>query len=120
MRSLIISIVLFLVLLSLTVINVGFIRGSAEYITECAERMADPSGREDILSELEDFWSRKHDIIGLTVPYTQLDHLSEVLVCVRCAHEAGDENEFQKYRALLVDAAEGISRTERFSIGNIL
>ena len=120
MRSVVISLFLFALLVFLTAVNVKFIGDSEKYIVSLAEEMANESGREDALSSLEDFWNRRKDIIGLTVSYTQLDRMSEMLVCARCAYDAKNEHEFQKYRALIIDAAEGISRTEKFSIGNIL
>ena len=114
-----ISLVLFLLLLAGIFWNAHYVRESSEHLTELAEELTEPDEREDTLSELEEFWEKNKNLFGLSVGFRELDHFGEVLVELRWAHDHSLEAEFQKYRALLLDAIEEISRTEKISVGNI-
>jgi len=117
MRSLIISITLFLILTIAIIINVGFIHNTADYMSSAATALRTPTENE--LSDLENFWERNQEKIGLSISNTYLDGIGRIIISLRCAYEAGDIQEVQKNCALLNDAAEEIRRTERLSLGNI-
>ena len=119
MKALPTSVALFILLIICIIINAFFINSSAELMSSCADKMADPHERDAALSQLEDFWKAKKQLIGLTVPKNQLDQTSTIIINLRTAYDAGDEVSFMRYRALLSDAADTIGRTERFSIENI-
>ena len=114
-----VSLVLFLVLLAGIFWNAHYVRESTEHLTDLAEELKESEKREDTLSGLEEFWEKNKNLFGLSVGFRELDHFGEVLVELRWAHDHGLEAEFQKYRALLLDAIEEIERNERISVGNI-
>ena len=114
-----VSCVLFLVLLAGIFWNARYIRTSEAYLRETVEAMGTVEGRGERLSELEEFWKKHRDLFGLSVGFRELDHFEELLVELRWAHDGGLESEFQRCRALLLDAIEEISRNEQISVGNI-
>ena len=114
-----ISLVLFLVLLAGIFWNAHYVRESTEHLTDLVEELKEPDEREETLTELEGFWEKNKNLFGLSVGFRELDHFGEVLVELRWAHDFGREEDFQKNRALLLDAIEEIERNERISVGNI-
>ena len=128
MKSLLISVILFVALIVCIFLNVWYIRQSSDYITETIQKLNTTDiidvnnmdeNRSDRLAELENFWEENKNRIGLSVSFRELDHFEELLVELRWAYENRDEDEFQKYCALLLDAIEEITRTEKLSIENI-
>ena len=114
-----ISLALFGLLLASIFWNVHYIHQSEHYLTEIVTALDSPDGREERLCELEAFWEKHRDFFGLSVGFRELDHFGEVLVELRWAHDFASEVEFQRQRALLLDAIEEISRNEQVSVGNI-
>ena len=119
MKAVWISLVLFCLLLGGTALNVWYIHKTAAHFYEAAEALSVPEDREATLTELENFWERQEPLISLTVSFRELDHFGEIIVQLRWAQELGDEAEFLRYRALLVDAVEELIRTEQFSVENL-
>ena len=119
MKAFWISLVLFLVLLLGIFWNIHYIHESEESLTELVDALDDSENREERLCELELFWEKNRDIFGLSVGFREIDHFGEVLRELRWAQDYGLEAEFQKYRALLLDAIEEITRNEKLSLGNI-
>lgn len=114
-----ISCALFLALLAGIFWNARYIRTSEAYLKEAVEKLQAVEGRVERLCELEHFWKKHRDLFGLSVGFRELDHFEELLVELRWAHDQGLEAEFQRCRALLLDAIEEISRNEQISVGNI-
>ena len=114
-----VSLTLFLVLLAGIFWNIHYIHKSEAYLTDLVNSLEDTEGREEKLCELEAFWKKHRDRFGLSVGFRELDHFGEVLQELRWAHDFSSEAEFQKYRALLSDAIEEITRNEKLSLGNI-
>ena len=58
-------------------------------------------------------------LFSLSVSFREIDYLGETLLALSAACENRDEVEFERYRALLIDALDGVSRLEQLSIVNI-
>lgn len=119
MKAVWISLILFALLLIGTVLNVWYIHQTADHFYKAAEDLAIPEMRDATLSELEAFWERQEPLISLTVSFRELDHFGEIIAQLRWAQEIGDDAEFSRYRALLIDAVEELMRTEKFSVENL-
>ena len=114
-----ISLTLFFLLLTAIFWNIHYIHENEQYLTELVTSLEEVEGREEKLDELESFWEKHRDFFGLSVSFREIDHFGEVLVELRWAHDFSLEAEFQKYRAMLLDAIEEITRNEKISLGNI-
>ncbi len=117
MKSLIISVTLFLLVALCIIINVGYIHSTADKIEKAAVGLAEPT--EEKISALEELWKKNEGILGLSLSSTFLENVSKTVVSLRCAHESGDAAEYEKNRAFLFHCAEGIRGLERLSIENI-
>ena len=117
MRAVWICIILFSILLLCVGFNSYYIQRQADRLTQIAEQLTNEERRATVLQELDAFWQKHRDWIGLSVGWRELDHLGEILSNLRWAYEAQNESEFQRYRLLFSNAIEEISRNERISIG---
>ena len=72
------------------------------------------------ISELDSFWQRNHPIIGLSVGFTELDRMSDLILDLRFYFESGKEAELFHTREKIKEAADEISRLERFGLENLL
>lgn len=117
MRSLIISVTLFVLVVLCVILNVGYIHSTADKIDNAAADLAEPT--EEKLSALEELWEKNEGLLGLSLSSTFLESVSKTIVSLRCAYESGDRAEYEKNRALLFLCAEGIRGLERLSIENI-
>ena len=119
MKALPITILIFLIMISVIIINVGFINRTSRTMHSLLDNLDESSEREVGISELECFWKNNQSIVGLSISNTQLDNISSLVICLRCSYEEKDDTEFERYRALLYDAADNIRRFEKFSLNNV-
>ena len=121
MRSLIITIVAFFATVCLIALNFTHVNAVAEQMTSLTLTL-DMSKTEEcgaIIEEIEGLWQKNEAIFSLSVSFRETDHLGETILSLRSAFECRDLSEFEKQRALLVDAIDGVARLERFSVINI-
>ena len=119
MKSFVISLVLFSLLTATIVLNYSYINKCAEFLIGTSEKLSFEAEDAGGIKELEKFWDKNRDIIGLSVSYREIDHFCETLISLRSYYESGNRSEFENSRAILIDAAEELARLERFSVGNI-
>lgn len=118
MKAFIISALLFSLLIALIIGNAIYVHRVSEQIRNKLD-VLDQSNAEETLSYLEEYWQRHQPYIGLSVSYRELDHLSELLLSLRASSETQNEQDFELYRKIAIDAADELSRLERFSIENL-
>lgn len=102
-------------------LNFNYINSVADEMTEIA-RSLDLEASEECgkkITELEEIWKKSEAIFSLSVNFKETDHLGETLLALKAAHKSGSIDEFEKSRELLIDAIDGVSRLERFSVINI-
>ena len=112
MRAVGISVILFFALILCMTANSVYIDSSAEYISQISSSLDDKSTREQVLSDLDEFWVKNRRLIELTVPRDQLSDLSAVIVCLKNAASHGNEEDFDKYRGMLFDMAKDLGKYE--------
>ena len=121
MRSLIIIIVAFFATVCLMALNFTHINSVAEEMTSLVLSLdaAKPEECVAAIDEIESTWQENEAIFSLSVSFREIDHLGETILSLRSAFESRDLSEFEKQRALLKDAIDGVARLERFSVINI-
>ena len=120
MRSFIITSLLFSAVLSVIFFNRNYINSSAEYILDCVsdtEFETDPIGS---IERLENFWEKNHPIVGLSVGFKELDRMSDLIIDLKTYFELENADEVKRVRILITEAADEISRLERFGLENLL
>ena len=121
MRTLIIASAIFLALCATMTANFKYINKTADELTELTEKLSiDDADCLEKIDEIEKKWEKSADIFSLSVGFKEIDYLGETLLALRSTAENGSELEFERYRALLIDAIDGVRRLEKFSIMNIL
>ena len=121
MRTLITASAIFLALCVTMVANFRYINGTADELTEMTENLSiDDTDCLEKIDEIQKKWEKSSNIFSLSVGFKEIDYLGETLIALRSTAENGSELEFERYRALLVDAIDGVRRLEKFSIMNIL
>ena len=121
MQTLITVLIIFLALCLAMVFNYLYINNTADELAQLTESLSldDPDCLPRI-NELEKMWEKSSLIFSLTVSFKDLDYLGENLLALKSSAESRNALEFERYRALLVDAIDGVRRLESFSIINIL
>ena len=122
MKTLIITSTAFILLCVAIVLNYGYINNTANELSALVSAL-DFSDIEECkkgVANIQEKWERSYDIFSLRVSFREIDYLGETLISLSHYCEEGNESEFEKYRKLLLDAIEGVSRLEKFSVMNIL
>ena len=119
MKTTIFSIILFLALSATIILNAIFISDTRRYLIDAAEDIKSAYRRDERIEELERFWKSRRGTAGLSVSDVILDQTANIIICIKCANEAENEAEIQKYCTLLADSADNIGRNERLSIDNL-
>ena len=122
MRSIVITLAAFLLLCVLTVFNYNYINNTSDELTRLTDAL-DFSNKDSCrktLNEIDDLWKKSSTIFSLTVSFREIDYLGETLISLSSAFDSANKSEFERYRSLLIDAIDGVSRLEKISIINIL
>ena len=122
MKSFLISMVLFALLLLVIAWNFSYVNSTADRLLEMIEEM--PSSPDDSAlspaEELSDFWHKRTNSIGFSVGYTVLDRVSEQAATLVTSAKYHDFFNYQLAKELLRDAVRDMRRLEQFSVGNLL
>ena len=122
MRTLIITVTIFVAMCILMVLNYNSIPDTSDELTRLTDSLDYSSKAEcqATLTELDDLWKKSSPIFSLTVSFREIDYLGETLLSLSSSFESGNKIEFEKYRSLLIDAIDGVSRLEKISVISIL
>ena len=118
MKTLIASIILFLILVGIIIGNLFYIRYATDRLWEYTESISVDSPDED-MERLSAFWKRHKKFIALSASYTELDDICELIIKLSHAHKTGNTAAIEKNKELVLDELIGITRFEKISIENI-
>ena len=122
MKTIFITVTVFLLLCAAMVLNHGYINSTADELTALANSL-DITNKEECeakVIKIKEKWEKSTNIFSLSVSFREIDYLGEVIISLSHYCKEGNAGEFERYRLLLLDAIEGVSRLERFSVLNIL
>ena len=121
MKSFLLSMALFALMLLLIVCNFLYVNRTADRLLNLVDSL--PSSPDDSAlapaEELSDFWQTRMNSIGFSVGYTVLDRVSEQAATLVCSAQYHDFFGYQLAKELLRDAVSDMRRLEQFSFGNI-
>ena len=115
MRSLSITVALFLLLIICIIFNSLYIHRCADRITEMATEILD--GCE--ARELEMFWNNNKAYVGISISEAQIDNISRIITSIQLDQEYGNTPELEKDVALLLQAVESLRQYESLSIQSL-
>ena len=119
MRAAWICVLLLILIISCTTLNAFYIHRQSELLSDLANKLQDSDEREATLSQLQSAWNKHQTRFSLSIGFRELDHFNEILVGLQWANESKNEQEFQRYRLLLLNAIEDLTRAERLHVKNI-
>lgn len=122
MKTLFITATVFLLLCIAMFLNYQYINNTVEELTDLTNSLDITNKKEceETILKITEKWEKSTDIFSLSVSFREIDYLGEVLISLSHYCKVGNESEFEKYKELLLDAIDGVSRLERFSVINIL
>ncbi len=120
MKAWIISLCLFLLLIAAIIGNAIYIHRVAAHLCAVTDALCFEGAKTgEALDELAAYWDRHRAFVSLSISYRELDRVCETLISLRAAYNTQNASDFECYRQLLADAADEISRLERFSVENL-
>ena len=116
MKIFLFTLALFTLLLSFITFNYIYVNKSAEALAQNAARIS-PST--DEINRLTALWESKKPIIVLSSGMSKIDNIYDLLDALCVYAEFGDLVEFERCRALLVNAFDDLAEFESFSFQDI-
>lgn len=117
MKTITVTICVFLALCVLMVANYNYIHKKTAELTSLVLSLdyEDPEDCRKTLDKTRQLFDEASRIFSLTVSFREIDYLSESLISLSSSLESRNESDFVRFKALLVDAIDGIARLERLS-----
>ena len=120
MKTFVISLLLFALMIFAIVWNFFYINNTADTLLAFANTLPESSaGALERAEALLDFWRKRIDFVGFSVGYTVLDRISEQAISLVTAAKYESDFDYRLAKALLADAVKDMRRLEQFSFGNI-
>lgn len=122
MKSLLVTLSLFIILLICIGFNCVFIHETYEKMLEYSNAISKYPSVENksIILEMKKFWNDKNSIISLSLSYRDIAEISNAMDAVFASNHANNEAELNINIEKLKNAIKSIIRLERFEIDNIL
>ena len=120
MRSFIISLILFLCLITVISFNSIYVNRTAHEISRLVSLTSAEDDSSEAIETLLFYWEKHHPLLSLSVSFRELDKTQELLIMLEYNYKVGNAAEFEKTKQLLYDSADDLGRLERFSIENLL
>ena len=118
MRSIIISIILFSLLLAGILLNSFVVHRISNTLISFAKELDDPCDKD--MDSLVTYWNKNRIWLGLSIPATYLDTIEKTLISMNSAYSSGNIPEYRKNLDLFKQAVYSIYKSERISLENIL
>lgn len=120
MKSFVVSLTLFALMILAIVWNFFYINQTADRLLSLVDSLPEsPTGALEEAEALSDFWHERMDYVGFSVGYTVLDRISEQAATLAAAAKYESDFDYRLAKALLADAVGDMRRLEQFSFGNI-
>ena len=123
MKGCLMAAVIFLLVIGSVICNAFYIRHASDTLLETVYALPDvpdPVRTSEAIREIHEAFKRQIPILGITVPYTTIDRVSEALISLESFAKTGDHQQYDVTLDLLVDLIGEIARTERITVENIL
>lgn len=103
--------------------NALYIRHTTDQLMEWVDALPEvptPQETPRAIGQIRERLEKKVPLLGITVPYSIIDRVSEALINLEACARAGDRLQYTETLALLRDLVEEIGRTEKITVKNIL
>lgn len=117
MRPIVITLTVLALLISFIIYNYSVVNGYAAELRCRAEALPEHGSVEctSQIRDLSDVWSSHRSFISFSVGISALQNIDDLLDSLAVAAEFGTRYDFERYRALLINAFDGLAQFESFS-----
>ncbi len=119
MRSLIISILLFSLLVGAIVVNSIYVSNLCRDISELAEALSISDERELLITNMKEKWQKHRPFLDFGIRTGEIEHMNDLMEGLYASHEAKNEPEFQKYCILISELADEFAAYEKISLRSL-
>ena len=122
MKGFIISLTLFLLLLSVIIINAIYINEGIDRLTASAESLGsfDSSNFSDNLDKLEESWDEFRAIADISCSYSELNKIDTALYQLRAYAATESLEDYEATRATLVLLLRDLARLEKITLKGLI
>ena len=123
-----ISVIFFIFLIAIIISNMFFIKSTEETLLkmikeiEVTDSITNNENRKktiDSISDLQKYWQDQKDLVAISVSYTQISRISELIQSLRSYYESDEIGEYQNTKELLKLTINQIGKQEQFLWSNI-
>lgn len=117
MKSFAVTLVIFFVLISFIIINYVFVNRYSECLSDMTEALPE-IGADDCIDKivaLTDEWQKHRCFISFSAGISSLQNIDDLLDSLLVAKKSENEHEFEKAKAILINAFDGLAQFESFA-----
>lgn len=119
MRSFIISLILFVLLISTIFGNAVYVKNVSDHIVSDTEALLKNDYPPNLIQDLEKYWEKHRSFVGLSVGHQELDRISESIISLKASCESKNTSDARRYLLILQDAAKEMGGHEELSLENL-
>lgn len=122
MKTFIVSMVLFITMMTLIIVNSLYVNQTANTIMQMTTSLPAPgcldySGR---ITSMERLWEQHYSLLNLTVSLNDLNKVADCISQLKAYSVNDNEQDFESTRQLLVNAIKNLHRLEKLSLDSIM
>ncbi len=111
------AVILFALMLAFITYNYIYVHKASDELTKLTMSLTQDDT--DGIAELTSLWEEKHPFISISTEETKEEDIEDLLSALSVYGESGNTDEFERTRALLVNAFRELAAFETFSIHDI-
>ena len=117
MKSFVVTLIIFFVLIAFIIFNYAVVNRYSECLRNMTEALpaSDAGDCLEKITALSDEWQRHRCFISFSAGISSLQSIDDLLDSLLVACKSGNNYEFEKSKALLINAFEGLAQFESFS-----
>ena len=119
MKSFIISLILFILLISTIFGNAFYVKEVSKRIVSDTKTLEESNYSPQRIRDLEKYWEKHRGFIGLSVGHDELDRISESIISLKASCESGNISDAELYLLILQDLVKEMGRHEELSLENL-
>ena len=121
MRGFIITLALFILLISGIIANYSYVNNVHDSMHRLVAQLSNTPSKtnEALLQKLSNYWNNKSTLLSISVSFREIDNLTNAINSLSAANQSGDVAQFLIYKEQTQNAIDSIMRLEKISIKNI-
>ena len=119
MRSSIIALLLFLIIMITVIGNAIYVSTLCQDISDVAQKLPDSEQKEICVTELKNLWNKHRLWLDLSIKLNEIERMSDLIESLDAAYKADNQAEISKYCILISELAQEFAEHEKLSFRSI-